>query len=373
MSTAHRQIALVITTMGCGGAERVMAALANHLADAGLGVALHVLNEPEVLARLRPAIEVRAFASDQGAPARGVRPWQRVRWLRRQLTQRPCDLVVSFVDVANVLTLLAVRGLCLPVVVAERTSPRRHRMPPLYACLRRVLYRWAARLVVQTDETAAWGRRRVAPERVVVLPNPVWPSQPPGRLAELPAGPRLVAMGRLVALKRFDLLIEVFAPLAERLPEWSLVILGDGPERARLERLVEVSGLAGRVRLPGEVRDPASWLTGSDVFVLTSRYEGFPNALCEAMACGLPAVAFDCPTGPSEIIRNGVDGVLVPDGDRAALAIALERLMREEGERGRLAVRAPEVVERFAATRILARWEELCYEVMRESEMRERQ
>lgn len=367
MSTARKEIALVITTMGCGGAERVMAALANHLADAGHRVTLHVLNEPELFYPLRPAIAVRAFSFEQAAGLRVVQPWQRVRWLRRRLTKPPPDMVITFIEVANILTLLALQGSGVPVVIAERTNPRRHRVSLVHACLRRVLYQSAARLVVQTEETAVWGRRLVSPSRVVVMPNPVWPASAQVADREPAAGRRLVAMGRLVGLKRFDLLIEVFASLAGSFPEWSLLILGEGPERTGLQSLADRAGIGDRVSLPGQVKDPAVWLSGCELFVFTSLYEGFPNALCEAMACGLPAVAFDCPTGPSEIIRDGVDGVLVKDGDRFALAAALARLMRDDGERSRLAARAPEVVNRFDALRVLAQWEALCHEVMRES------
>jgi GalNAc-alpha-(1->4)-GalNAc-alpha-(1->3)-diNAcBac-PP-undecaprenol alpha-1,4-N-acetyl-D-galactosaminyltransferase len=368
MSEPRLDVALVITAMGCGGAERVLAAVANHLVEVGHAVTLFVLNEPEVFYPLHTQVVVRPFARECAeAASRLARPWQRVRWLRQALVERRPDVALSFVEVANVLALLATRRSGVPVVVAERTNPRRHPVPFPYGWLRRVLYRGASRLVVQTEETAAWGRHLVAAERVVVIPNPVScpPTGEPG--VELPAGRRLVSMGRLVPLKQFDLLIEVFASLAARHPQWSLVVLGEGPQRRRLERLAAELGVESRVCLPGAVSNPGVLLRDCGVFVLTSRYEGFPNALCEAMACGVPAVAFACPTGPSEIIRDGVDGLLVADGDRGALTAALNRLMHDESERSRLAAKAPEVVERFAASRVLARWEALCHEVRTES------
>jgi len=359
-ATLPLEVACVITAMGCGGAERVLAALARHLAARGHGVRLHVLNEPDVFFDLPAAVEVRAFArAPHAAAARATRPWRRLRWLREQLAAASPDVVVSFIEVANVLALLAARGLGLPVVVAERSNPHRHPVPWPYGWLRPWLYRGAARVVVQTEATAAWARRLVAPERVAVLPNPVWP--PGDAEPELALGPGrwLVSMGRLVPLKRFDMILEVFAQLAPRHPEWSLLILGEGEQRPALERAVMRHGLGGRVLLPGAVRAPAALLRRCDLFVLASEYEGFPNALGEAMACGLPAVAFDCPTGPAEIVRDGVDGVLLPNGDRQALQAALDRLMADDQARLRLAARAGEVVQRFDAARILARWEAL--------------
>lgn len=164
-------------------------------------------------------------------------------------------------------------------------------------------------------------------------------------------------MGRLDRQKGFDLLIEAFSRIAAKHPDWSVHILGDGSERAALEALIESKHLAGRVVLRGWVDDPVAELRAAELFVLSSRFEGFPNALLEAMACGLPAVACDCPGGPAEIIRAGTDGLLVPPEDTAALAAALEQLMSDDELRARLAGRASEVKRRFSVERFFEQWE----------------
>ena len=169
----------------------------------------------------------------------------------------------------------------------------------------------------------------------------------------------MVAAGRLSEEKGFDKLIEAFAKIAPHHPDWHLAILGEGPERASLEHRVREHGLQGRVEIPGVVRNPEDYFHASDIFVLTSRYEGFPNALCEAMACGLPVVSFDCPVGPGEIINHGENGSLVPAGDVSALAAALRRVIENPEEAARMADCATNVVERFDKQRVAARWEGL--------------
>jgi glycosyltransferase involved in cell wall biosynthesis len=122
---------------------------------------------------------------------------------------------------------------------------------------------------------------------------------------------------------------------------------------------VEEEGLADRVFLPGVSTTPAKVLNEAALFVLSSRFEGFPNALCEAMWCGLPVIATDCPSGPRDIVRNGVDGYLVPCEDVEALARALDEMMDDSARRSAMGTRATEIGRRFHISDIMARWDSL--------------
>ncbi len=294
----------------------------------------------------------------------------RLQVLRRELRRIAPDAVVSFLPAMNVLAIMAARSLRVPVVVSERVDPFLYRIGATWDTLRMATYGLANAIVVQTHgalEFYPWPIRR----RVTVIPNPVpLPVVEEQAEALFPRRPVVVGLGRLHREKGFDLLLEAMARLASVHPEWSLAVLGEGPARQELEALRDRLGLGDRVWLPGAVTDPARYLKQADLFVLPSRTEGFPNALCEAMACGLPVIAADCRSGPSEIVRPGLDGLLVPVEDVSALATAIDRLIRDAPLRKALASRAPEVLERFGMERVMGAWEDLLEQVVVESRKR---
>jgi glycosyltransferase involved in cell wall biosynthesis len=193
--------------------------------------------------------------------------------------------------------------------------------------------------------------------------------QIPNALPELGGGisaleeKAVVAAGRLTGQKGFDLLIRAFAQVVAERPDWQLRIYGDGSQRSELARLIAELGLAGSVRLMGATSDIGEELARASVFALSSRFEGFGMVLVEAMSKGVPVVSFDCPRGPSEIVDDGVDGVLVPNGDVDALASALVELTGDEQRRRSLGAAALEKSRRYEIGAIGARWDALLAEL----------
>jgi GalNAc-alpha-(1->4)-GalNAc-alpha-(1->3)-diNAcBac-PP-undecaprenol alpha-1,4-N-acetyl-D-galactosaminyltransferase len=366
------RVTLIISSLSSGGAERVITTMANYWARKGWQITLLTMDdgsEPPFY-DLHSAITHHSLdvASVSNSPFQGcVNNIRRLKMLRRAIRASAPQVVISFMDRTNVLVLASVLGIPIPVVVSERINPRHYAIGQVWMLLRRLLYPHAARLVVQTDDVLSYFSARVQ-ERTCVIPNPVLPlaeSAPQELLSDKPCEQKtILAMGRLAEQKGFDLLLQAFAHVAPAHPDWSLEIWGDGLQRQSLERLIEKVGLVGRARLPGRTKQPFDIMRQADLFVMSSRYEGFPNTLCEAMACGLPVVSFDCPSGPRAIVRNGVDGVLVPGGDVKALAEMMDSLMSNAGERQQLASRATEVLVRFGLPKVMEMWEELIHAVV---------
>ena len=362
------RLTFVISHLGCGGAQRVMSILANAWATKGWRITLLTLDngEERPFYDLHPAVMYRPLILSRTSPTSMHAIFNNLKrlWVLRQaIKQSSPHVVISFMDMPNVLTILATLGLSLPVIISERNDPVHRRIGKAWERLRRWVYPHCTRLVAQTSSALSYFSAKVQ-QRAQVIPNPVLlPSKRTPKHACNRSTKTVVALGRLREQKGFDLLLGAFARVAPKHPEWSLVIWGEGPLRPQLERVRDERGLQGRASFPGLTRQPFENLQQADLFVLSSRCEGFPNALCEAMACGLPVISFDCASGPREIITDGVDGVLVPPEDEQALAAAIDRLLADGEERKRLAAYAQGVVQRFALPRVMGMWEALIKEV----------
>jgi glycosyltransferase involved in cell wall biosynthesis len=284
--------------------------------------------------------------------------WTDVELIRKLRSMRTGVLIGTRPAFNLVIARLAPPG--VSTVGVENMNFHSHR-PPLARDIRRDYGRFDA-LVVLTGEDEHDYRQELgdAPTRVVRIPNAL-PALGGGTAALEEKA--VVAAGRLTGQKGFDLLIRAYALVAREEPEWKLRIYGDGALRGELEQLIAELGLQDTVYLMGATTEIGEELARGSVFALSSRFEGFGMVLVEAMSKGLPVVSFDCPRGPAEIVEDGVDGVLVPNGDIEALARALVDLIRDEPRRKALGAAGLVKSRSYEIGPIGERWDALLAEL----------
>lgn len=374
-SVVRPHIMLLIHSLGGGGAERVAVDLSAAWVARGYRVSLVTQagcdQDAYTVAQGVERHVLGTAGNSRGRLDALWKNWRRVSRLRALLRKTKPDVVLGMMTTSSVLAISAAKGLPCKVIATEHTHPPSQSLSPFWQKARLRTYPQAHAVIALTAGTADWLREHVPGSQVHVIPNAVrWPMDSAEPLVPVPALPdgrkRLLAVGRLHPVKGFDTLIESFAMLSNYFPDWDLVILGEGEQRGALEARIQELELQERIQLPGRVGNMADWYEQSDLYVLSSRMEGLSNSLLEAMASGLTAVAFDCDTGPREIIRANIDGVLVrPVEDIEALAAHLSDLMANEDKRQRLARRATDVRDRFSSARVLALWQQVLEQCLR--------
>lgn len=368
------RIQIVISEMNMGGAQRVTAHLAGAWARRNSAVEIVTIGPadhdfysvPPNVGRY--ALDLREDSSNVlGASFANMR---RVVAIRRRIREFKPDVVIGMMTSCSALVAFASLGLSCKSVGSERGYPPRQATSLYWQLARFIASRFLDLHIAQTPEIAKWLTRKTCAKHIKVIPNLLeWPA--PQNSPELkpdticaPDRKVLLSAGRFTEGKGYPYLIRAFSTLAGRHSNWDLVILGDGDEHGAVSRLVWHLGLQDRVHLPGAAGNMHAWYARSSLFAMTSLHEGFPNVLLEAMASGLPVVSFDCDVGPRNIIRNGVDGILVPVADGESLIAALDLLMGSEEERRRCGGRAAEAKDRFGETTILAQWDDALRSVM---------
>lgn len=365
------KITLVISSLTCGGAERVLVLMAQGLIDKGHEVTIITLSAkntdfyqlPVGCSRLALGI----MGNSSGLSDAIKNNIQRVSLLRQAIESSAPDIVISFLRITNITTILALMGTKYPLIVTEHNDPQVFSYGILWETLRRLTYPLCD-LVVSVSQGVDQGFASLPKSKRAVIYNPIIVKDD-GRVDELPrevdpAKNWLVSMGRLTAQKGFDLLLQAFQQIASKYPDWQLIIMGKGELRQELEQMRDELGLSGQVIFTGALSNPFTVLKQGKIFVMASKNEGFPMAHGEALACGLPVIATDCPSGPREMIRQNIDGLLVPNQDVAAFALAMDSLMSDPEKREQFASKAPEVTSRFSLDAIIEEWETVMFKLI---------
>ena len=355
-----KKLMIVTHKMSGGGCERVIAQLLSCFARDGIECKLVTECGVPSFYDLPESVEQIYLTFDQTLPA-GKIP-KAYRKLRKLVKQERPDVVLAMPEKVNVWTVLYLLGTGVPVVVSERNDPHRHPESKIKRLLRRLVYPFAKGFIFQTKDAARYFSRAIQ-KRGVVLDNPLDTSRIPARY-EGERKRNVVAAGRLHEQKNFDLLIRAFARFYKTHHDYSLVIYGEGPEKERLQNTASSLGIAGAVELAGQSKTLLTDINDSGMFVLSSDYEGMPNVLIEAMACGLPCIATDCPIGGvRSLLSSGENGLLIPVGDEDALYEAMRKLADDESYAAWLGQRAAGVRNRLDEALVAANWREYLADV----------
>ena len=332
------KILLVIPTIKQGGAERVITELANQWSLDNHEVHLILLAEADHFYKLDKRITVHQLGFKNLGKIQKVIAETKVFFKLRNLfkSERP-DFVLSFMDKYNVLTILASRFLPIKIFISDRSNPNKKISAFLYL-LKKGTYKFADGIIAQTSLAKDIIYKNFYNRNIKTIPNPIKQVM---LYHEIKRENIIINVGRMVPEKGQKYLIEAFSKL--RNSDWNLVILGDGPLRNDLEVQVNQFGLGDRIIMPGAVNDVDEWLAKASIFAFPSVSEGFPNALVEAMAAGLPVVSFDCDAGPRDIILDSINGFLVKNKDMNQLTKILQLLISDPRLRQKIGNQAKDI------------------------------
>lgn len=355
------KIAFVIPSLGSGGAERVVCTLANELS---------VLYDVTIISFIKvdPFYKLDSnvrflYCVDSISPSTNIIQAVKSNFillnrLIKLLKKERIDVTIGFLTSANVLAALASKWIKIPCIISERIDPKNSKVNKFWDSLRKRVYKKASFLVVQTPEIKAFFERYVPKNNIYILHNPINKELTQKRNGiGIPKENYILNVGRLSDQKGQNILIEAFSEIESE--EWRLLIVGEGKNRKAYEHLIGNLELKERVELVGATKDISKYYNEAGIFAFTSRYEGFPNALIEAMHFGIPCIATDCPTGPSEIINNGLNGFLIPIDDKEQLKICLKTLISDIEKRKKFGTEGMRAVEKFRSENVVNQWNEL--------------
>ncbi len=300
--------------------------------------------------------------------------WQRVRSLRRLLADLSPDLILSFCDRMNITTISAATPLHKPLWIAEHSDPSRQHLGLMWETWRQLTYRRLKReaqsgCVVLTKAIATTLQNRFPGLKTLVIPPAIQLNQCTNTSIQEPLSVQppsgslqLLAMGRHSPEKNLVGLLNAWAKLRDKFPQWRLVLAGDGPQHAELKQLAQHLQIGGSVHFAGWVSDPWSLYRQSNLLAMTSHYEGVPVAMLEAMACGLPCVSTPSASTVVELAQSGALGLAASTGPED-IAAALSLAMADESLRARLAERGKLAVQPYSWSEIGPKWDELLMKV----------
>lgn len=351
------KIDIITRAMTSGGAERVIAQLANYFTEQSIRCRIITTEKCEIMYPLNEKIEVVPIG--RKSKNKLIDRILRYKTVRRIVVSNHPDVVLTMPEDTGIYAILALVGTGIPVFVSERNNPWTMPDVRITRVLRIIAYPFAKGIIFQTEMAKSYFSKRIQ-NKGIVLQNPVDAARIPDPYKG-ERKKRFAAVGRLEKQKNFSLLINAFARFCENVDGYELVIYGEGKERENMENLINALNLVGRVSLPGRDFDVLNKINDSAAFILSSDYEGMPNALIEAMCMGMPVISTDCPSGgPKELIQDHVNGLLIPVGDKKAMVAAMKECVEASNQK-KFATNAYKIKEKLVGEEIFEQWHEFLF------------
>jgi glycosyltransferase involved in cell wall biosynthesis len=373
------KVIFFISSLAGGGAERVMVDLLRSI-DRKKFEPILVLLYPCEDSPYRQCLpdEIRVVAVARKSESVSAKLRQLLHFIRTVRKEKP-DVILSMLTHNNIMAILSGLLFRTRVIACEhntlseviKTEEGKRMLGIPVSLLVKIFYRFADKIIAVSEGIGLnlisdFG---IMSEKVKTIYNPIDLSRINASIPDSPEHaffreqkPIVIAMGRLTQQKGFDILLKAFSRVISEI-DARLIVMGEGPDRTYLENIIRDVGIADKASLTGFQRNPHTFLAHSDIFVLSSRYEGLPMAILEAMACGIPVISTDCRSGPREILQNGQCGILVPVGDESALAKAIISLLKNERQRENFSRLGKERLKDFSLDEIVRQYEEVICEV----------
>ena len=359
----YKHITLFIYSLNAGGAERVLSNIANYLVNKNYKISIVTITDEKPFYRLNDRIKLYKL----GMQNKSNNFFQaiflhlkRFTGLINILKKINSNLIISFMTINNVYATISAKVLKIPIIISERNVPYKDIKSFIWSIIYKLVYPKADFIVVQTKKIADYCSSFCKPEKIKIIPNPL--NTKLFFAQSIKREQIILNIGRLYFQKGHDLLISAFS--MTKIKNWKLVIIGEGPNKNKLINQIKKNNLENQVLLPGVVKNVSEYYASASIFILSSRYEGFPNVLCEAMSSGLACISFDCPAGPSEIIKHNVNGLLVENENTLKLAAAMKVLMSNNEKRRKLGSEAKKIVNKLNEDKIIQKWEKIILKLL---------
>lgn len=349
-----KRILFAVSSLGFGGAERVISELANNFSELDNEVYIMLVSNNKTSYKISSKIKVVDLNGKMIHKTGFLAICERMYLIRKFTKQINPDIVISFLSIINIYVCFSLMLSKYKLIISERNDPRNDPKGIIKRAMRRLAYKFAQGFVFQTNTAKSYFNKKIQ-QKSIVIANPVKSNLPQPNRGE--KSKKIIAIGRLVEQKNYPLLIYSFNEIQNEFNDYKLYIYGEGKERRKIEELIKILSLENKIILKGNVANVHEEVADASLYVLTSHFEGMPNALLEALSMGIPSIAVDCSGGgPAEIISNRKNGVLVASGSEDELVDAMREILTDSDFSQKLSMNALKCRNKYSINNISLKW-----------------